>query len=151
MSETNLSKWFQENQRPILKALLDERRRIMEMNLPDYNLDDTQLLLSEMEICGATENMPLPPGYRTTHGLIGINGEPKPSYHIFAINDRDEIIDVTAGQVVTSERRLNPDEGIRNLISKAPELFTTIGDVVALHGHVDIIRDRLGIKYDWLK
>ena len=151
MTEINVGDWLQKNEKSILKALSDERRRIMEMNLPNYNTDETQLLLSEMELCGATEYMPLPPGYKVTHGLIGIQGNPKPSYHIFAVNGNDEIIDVTAGQVVVGERRLQPGDGIRSLIAKAPDLFSIMGDVIALHGNASVIRDRLGIKYDWLK
>lgn len=151
MSEINVSDWFLQNQKSILNALSGERRRIMDMGLNDYNTDETQLLLSEMELCGATENIPLPPGYRVTHGLIGINGESKPSYHIFAVNDDQGIIDVTAGQVVVGESRLKPGDGIRSLIAQAPDLFSVMGDVIALHGDAGEIRDRLGIKYDWLK
>ncbi|TXI34282.1 MAG: hypothetical protein E6Q53_01640 [Candidatus Moraniibacteriota bacterium] len=151
MTEINVGDWLHKNQKIIQRALLDERRRIIEMNIPDYNIDDTQLLLSEMELCGATEHIPLPPGYRVTHGLIGFIGNPRPSYHIFAVNEESKIIDVTAGQIMIGESKLQPGDGIRKLVAKAPDLFTILGDVIALHGDQNVIRERLGVKYDWLK
>lgn len=140
--------WLESNSTKI-QSKLDAHRQWLIKKAPypeELNLGNRSL--PEMDLCVAMTQIELPEGYKVKRGSVNVEGE-REHFHVFAVKD-NQVLCLNPGWfevLVGGEGK--PGEAVRRLINRAPELFRSEGDVVALNGEVGEIKKKLGLEYKW--
>lgn len=148
MPEQQISDWVQEHEAELHKSLIRRRRQVLSM-WPETSeeFDLSRLKLSEMKLCDAVSDMPLPPGFSPKYGEVRRTGV-EPQEHDFASDGR-RVFDLVTAQFFVKARESFYGSAEAEMLTKAPDLFVVCQDIVVLCGEISMVVEFLGLEFWW--